>query len=478
MPATLPDDPAAAAGNRAVIEAALRGGGALTLPVGTVYTDRAPLLTAAHAGATLAGAGRTVLRSLDPADRGLIIHGGGVGYADVVEAFDGSAVTMSPTDIFGRPFDAANWSAGRVCWGFKWNAFYSQQPPTRVRYVVRSVAARKLLLDRPADPALDRLKWCDGSPIADAGAGRDRVRLEEPADAAMFRAGMLVAVSGGPVIAHELLPEYRRVVGGDHDGTVHLDRPLCRTHTDAALVRVAAAANITIRGLTVAQPAGGGVDTVLAKFAAGLRLDGVGIGVPDEPAAGLALASCGDVVIDGCDVLGQLGVTACHDVSSRGGRFAGMSGAVFEEGCMDCLIDQALIRSAGGNGVHGVQAYLGSERVTVRDTLIVGYGHDAGGGHGWPLNLGGAGCAALRVTTAGTDPATGNYVAGDGLLIDRLVTDVSVIVSGGRGVLVRDSRATAWGAYAGTSGRMLRCEPGPKVPGGWEVAGSATAADA
>lgn len=438
-------DPAVAEANRSVIETGVRYGRTIKLPAGDVYFDRSPRL----GSGTLAGAGmgRTTLRLLPgtPGQRTLLVEGAAAGYADPWASADGAAVTMPPTDVFGRPFDPKNFAAGRVVWAFAWNSYFGGIPTRRQRLVVQKLSKlkRAVLFDKDVDQTLDRLKWCDGSPALDIEPGDTNVHLENPDDALLFAPGQLVAGSGGPELANEILLDYRRVVAVDAiDHVVTVDRPFTRFHTQAALVRVAAASDLTVADLTVADP-GNGNEPLFVKFASGLKFEGVRFGVPGESNHGPSIISSADVVFDGCENLGQTGLNSSHDVTFRGCRLGGMSGLVCEEGCQDVTVQDAAV--AGVNGQHGIAAFP-CDRLTLRRVAVSGYGYQGG----YPLICGGKDARVEDVTLSGTNPATAARLGGGGLTVVRLSSDVPVSVEQAADASVRGSVAPSWTGLAQT----------------------------
>jgi hypothetical protein len=459
--------PHVALSNRLQIELGLEGGGRVDLPAGDVWVKDEVRLGPEHSG-RLQGRGRdaTVLRSLSPTGRTLLVHGDGIGYTHKAEAFDAEGgVTLQPTNTWGQPFDASQWARGRVCWGWIEDGYITHPPPQpRRRRVIRTcdAAARWLAFDEPADPELTTFKWCDGVPITGATARSATVWCEAKADARTLTRNQWVYVSDGPSLANEARGEYARVADTDGlTGAIRLDRPLGRDYAGAALVRVQAVAGLALADLTIAAPLQPNTEPLLAKFCVELTLERVRCGRPGERCPSPALTGCGFVTLTDCMTLDQpVGLNTCHDVTIRGGQLAGLN---FEEGCVDVRVRDT--RLVAERGVVGLRAMVGCQRIEIENSRLEGFGHG-----GALIHLGDVPGATLRnIVTSGNNPHTGSYLAGDGIVIEGLTTDVGLTLVAGRGVLLRDSHAPGWELRAGTTGQAVGCTPRPAAADGWVV---------
>jgi hypothetical protein len=169
---------------------------------------------------------------------------------------------------------------GAVVYQFAFDSYLSQTPPPRKRSVVVSFdrATRRLVTAPPptAGPH-ESMKWMAATRSRTWRRGAARVRpLVSPADARDYPAGRSVYVTSGPSVANAAVGEHRRVLGVDPaTGRVTLDRAVTRGYTDATLALVDPVANLTIRRLTLAQPAEPRANPLFVQFCHGLRLASV-----------------------------------------------------------------------------------------------------------------------------------------------------------------------------------------------------------
>jgi hypothetical protein len=469
-------DAKTARGNRETIENALLGGNVCQLPAGVIHLDRALLLGPQHSGGTLQGTGpTTVLRnsfSAGVGENGTLQAGGtGIAYYQSA-AIVGNAYVLDPT-VPGTPLPwdhPSNQSElltpGAVVYQFAFDSYLSQTPPPRKRSVVVSFdrATRRLVTAPPPTPGLTSLKWMAGRPVADVKEGDRTVRLLVPLDTAAYPAGRSVYVTSGPSIANAAVGEHRRVLGVDPaTGRVTLDRAVTRGYTDAALALVEPVANLTVRRLTLAQPAEPRANPLFLQFCVGLRLDHVYS--KEEKATTCCLANCGDAELKDCEVNGLM-LNLGHDTTVDGGVYTQIYG---EEASTTTKLSNLTIKANTVQPANGVTWHVGCDRLTLSRVRIEGFGTVVpGSGGSNAFNLGGRGLQMWDVSVNQINGVGSGYLGGDDGTVLRLTSNTPLTIQAGKGWRVVDSSSPGWDLRAGTTGVASGTPFMPKAPG-WSV---------
>jgi hypothetical protein len=453
MPMNVPimDNPAAAAANRAWLEATLAGGGSVGLGAGTLYVDRGVALGPQHSFATLRGVGmgRTVIRNTGSGDqlvsaRTLAAYGGGIGYADG---------TPKPTGVVIQTTAAANYKPGMPVYCFTWNGYLTPAGQGRAMRTVKSVAAPEVTLDAAPPPAANNLKWVDGmtcnGPLA---AGDVTVNLTP----AGVSPGDLVYVTDGPSIANEANGEYASVAaaGANH---LQLRWPLRRSYSAPAVVaRIQAVRGLTVADLTLAAPPNPASESFYGKFLYDCQLLRVGF----EGAAMPGIVSSGRVRLDGCESPPGLALNTCTELEVSGGRYGDLP---LEEGCCDCTLRGLAV---GPTKANGVTASYGCRHIHLADLRLCRVTHSPLGGR-----FDGSVIERVVIVSPGAAPC---YLQGDGVTIRDLTSDGLVVLQRGMRWHVENVRAHAcdlgWPRPGGlpSQGVAVNIPPGQRQ-GNWKV---------
>jgi hypothetical protein len=469
--------------NREIIEDSLLGGGVCQLPAGLLHLDRALLLGPQHSGGTLLGAGsQTVLRNSFSAAVGenatLQALGAGINYFQSATIADDNAAYILDPLIPGTPLPWDHPSnqpellkPGGVVYLFTYDSYVTVHPPPRRRAVVESFdrATRRLVLDLKPQPGLTAIKWMAGHPVRDVAEGDRFVTLGATGDALAAQAadyppGRAVYVTGGPSVANAAVGEHRRVLAADAaTGRVTLDHPLTRSYADATLALVAPVANLTVRRLTVAQPANPAANPFYISFATGLKMDR--IYSPDPASLGCCLVNCGDALLTNCQ-LNSLVLNIGHDTVVDGGVLGQVYG---EEASTTTTVRNLTIRANPQQPSDGVKWYVGSDRLTLSRVRIEGFGTPIpGSGSSVGFNIDGREPTLTDVTVRMINGVGAGYLAGDEGTVRRMASNTGVIIQGGKGWRVIDSQAPGWELRAGTGGTAVNTPAARPVPG-WAV---------
>jgi len=350
--------------------------------------------------------------------------GNGLGYADQIVAAPNAARVVLKDPVVG-----ANYYPGIVVYAFCWDGYLKPgvgQLDTR-RRVVRRIGRSELELDGPIDPRCTVLKWLDAAPIRGPAENDQVALLEDERDLDGLTVGATVFVTDGPRLANEARGEFRTIAAIDRSGKkIQFDRPLRTSYSAAAaLVRVKAVRNVTLRNLTIGAPRAPKAVGSCFKYCTGWRLENVRCN------SFFGITGCAQFQYKNCESTEQFDLNTCHDVEIVGGHFRGL---YLEEGCFDVAATGC---SIGPSQINGVCDLVGCERLRLTRVRITGSSK-------MPISLSGRECILDSVTVEETKNSMNScYIQGDSVRTTNLTSDVPVIFRAGLNQVVSNVRAPA-----------------------------------
>jgi hypothetical protein len=438
--------------NRIVLENMLdrAAGGVVRLPAGVIHVDRAVMIKPEHSGVTIQGEGpQSVLQNSHDIEEfwtnpSLVALGKGLGYADALDGPPtGSRVTLKKATA------QESYQAGMLAYAWVWDGYTNPEigQLTTRRRVVRKIGLRDLELDGPIDPRCNALKWLDAAPIRGPKEGESVVSVEDAADLRGFSVGQTVLITDGPTMANEARGEFRTITEIDRaSARVHVDRPLrCSYAADAALVRVHAVKDVTLKDFTIGKPPHPEARAASFKFCTGWRMQNV------HSKWFLAIGGSGRFMMTNCQVEDQCDLNTCHDIQILSSQLRGL---YLEEGCFDIGVTDCKVGPSINNGVYGTFycERMRLTRVHITESTVI------------PMALGGRQNTVESVVVDKTKDAKNLcYINGEGSTTTDLTSDVGVVFRDGLRQVVTNVRAPAvalgdpkFGSESGGTARKIQ----------------------
>lgn len=316
----------------------------LGIPGRKIYLAEAPILDERHAGLTLDlnGSSLVNLRAGNyPYSTSLFVYGRNMGYADAISYARGPSAFLLTDQK-----QAGNYKVGDAV--FLFQGWYQDggRSPRQQTVTITAVEGDSVVVDQNLLEGMTHARWLRNGRVVSSLNDIDGIKFAgREEDSRSYKEGDRVWTGDG-VYVNEAFGEYATVLESAYEAgtvTVRFCRPPARQYLPFRQVVVPGpwAEGITVRNGELGCSANEVEDVSFgAKFAPGLRLEGLKFGRPDARLCPHAacLTTCDWVVVVDCDFTYGVQVGDCHYVDFvrcvvRGAAHEEDTSEIFYRGC-------------------------------------------------------------------------------------------------------------------------------------------------